>query len=166
MATELKAVRHDITILFDPAALATDPFSYQIDGGPVEEDFRIEVRSNLAVFDFFLRTQTSTPQGSLASFATSPLQWLSASLTPTPMPGAFFFQRDNDLSMTLINLNSVEIPDEKFSFNFEIGVVYQGRTYTSADPTIINVQPPPPAPDESEPWPDSRPSQPVSVLAS
>lgn len=165
MGTELTAVQYNVTIRFDPAKLDTDPFSYQIDNGPIDEDFKIEVKSNLAVFDFVLWTLTSDPHSAVGRLTTDPLQWLSSSQDPIPRPASFFLSRSTDLTMTLVNLNTVEIPDEKFSFNFEIGVVYQGRTYHSADPTIINVQPPPPVPG-TDVWTDPPAARSATVLAS
>jgi hypothetical protein len=164
MPTELKAVEHVIEILFDTAHLATDPFTYRVDDDKPSPSFKITVGANVAVFRFFLTT-TGDPlvQGVLG---TSPIQWLSSAGTPTTLPSSFFSQRTDDLNMILMNLNEVAEPGELVSFNFEIAVVYQGRTYTSPDPTIINVQPPPTTPtDEPKAWQET-PERPASALIS
>lgn len=141
MAHELKAVEYNIKVLFDTKKLSSDPFQFQVDGGPISEDFVLEINKNVGVFRFYLQTLTEDLEH-LGTLATSPLQWLTAAGTSAPMPPCFYFQREGDSKMTLIDLNGIEIPD-KVTFNFEVAVVYKGRTYTSPDPTIINVQPPP-----------------------
>ena len=143
MDNEIKAVEHTVRIIFDPKRLKEDPFTFQVDAGPVEEDFSIEVHANVAVILFYLQTLTEDLQHE-ASLATSPIQWLTPAGSAAPMPASFFLRRDGDSQMTLIDLNGVDIPHDKVTFNFEIAVVYKGRTYTSPDPTIVNVQPPPP----------------------
>lgn len=141
MPSELKAVEYIVKVLFDVTKLDSDPFQFQVDGGPIEDDFRLEIASNVAVIRLYLQTLTQDPECQ-GTFTTNPLQWLNAAGTAAPMPPCFYGNRESDTKMTLIDLNSIKIPDQ-VAFNFEVGVVFNGRTYTSPDPTIINVQPPP-----------------------
>lgn len=141
MPTALTAIDYNVKILFDTAKLNTDPFLFQVDNGPIQQDFSLEIDTNIAVIHFYLLTLTENLEH-LGSLATGPIQWLSATGSASPMPATFFLRRQGESQMTLIDLNDVETSG-KVTFNFEIAVVYRGRTYTSPDPTIVNVQPPP-----------------------
>ena len=160
MANELKAVEHTVEVIFDPAPLTVDPFTYRLDGGKASPILSCLVGANLALFRFSLTTKGDPADG--AVLTSNPIQWLSSSRMPISMPSSFFFQRTNDLDMIVVNLNQVTETGVEVPFGFEIAVIYQGRTHTSPDPTIINVQPPPATPETpgSEIWrePQERPA--------
>lgn len=158
MATDLKTVEHVIQILFNTTSL-TNPFLYRIDDAKEPTPtFSLKIEANTAVLRFYLTT-VGGPDIS-AVLGTNPIQWLSPAGTPTPLPSSFFSQRTDDLNMILMNLNQVTL--EPITFNLEFAVVYQGRTYTSPDPTIINVQPPPPT--DPQVWQEAQ--KPAAALVS
>ena len=132
MAKDIKAKKYSVEVIFNPDHIATDPFSYVVDGLPGEE-FTITVDVPLAWIELTLR------QGPGASFTTMPIQWIFDD-SPIPTPPAFAVQRNNQLKVTILNIN--QAGQEPLTFGFEIAVMYQGKTYTSTDPTIINVDPP------------------------
>lgn len=131
MAKEIKAKKFEVEVLFDPAKISTDPFSYKVDG-VLSDDFKLTVDVPLGWFELTLQ------QGSGASFTTTPVQWVF-NLAPISTPASFTVQRNNQLKITILNINRAG--QEPQTFGFEIAVMYQGKTYTSPDPTIINVDP-------------------------
>lgn len=138
MSNELKAKQYHVDVIFDPelAIPGGDPFSY---GGDVEgKTFSITVDSNLAWFELHLKTKSGDQD---AVFTTVVVQWLTPQREPMKTPEAFAVQRTGNDQATILNMNRVAVEGDVVSFNFEIGVVYKGRTYTSPDPTIINVDP-------------------------
>lgn len=131
MAKEIKAKKFDVDVIFDPDKISSDPFSYVIDGVS-SEDFTIKLDVPLGWFELTLK------QGPGASFTTTPIQWIF-NQSPIPTPTSFNVQRNNQLKVTILNIN--QAGQEPLTFGFEIAVMYQGKTYTSPDPTIINVDP-------------------------
>ncbi len=130
----ITAQKSRITVKFDPSQIGTNPFSYELDGKPLEGSvFEIFVDKELAILTFRL---TTVGGGAQAAFTTSPLQWLSAAETPVPLPPGLSVLRNSDEDVTVLDVNSVIVG--QVDFPFEVGVVYKGKTYTSPDPTIIN----------------------------
>lgn len=132
MANEIKAKKYEVEVIFTPERIASDPFSYKVDGGIEKEDFEIHVDVPLAWIELKLR------QGTGASFTTTPIQWIFNEM-PIPAPPQLSVQRRNELDVTILNINEAGL--ETQSFHFEVAVMYKGKTYTSPDPTIINVDP-------------------------
>ncbi|MFL6194734.1 MAG: hypothetical protein ACJ75H_11225 [Thermoanaerobaculia bacterium] len=142
MAKDLKAKKYEIDVLFDAALAAAglDPFSYKGDIEGKGKDFQLLIDQNLGWIDLHLKTQNAKDDAA-AVFSTGVIQWLSPQGTPDPTPVSFAVQRSADDLATLVNINRVELKGSQVTFNFEIGVVYRGKTFTSPDPTIINVDP-------------------------
>jgi hypothetical protein len=140
-AQEIKAEKFQTTVIFDAEKITTgDPFTFAGDGAsPDGADFTIEVKTPLAQIG--LGVTTLNGGGSFAVFSTSAVQWLDAAGNPISIPSSLFLQRNNGLQLTILSVNRAVVADEQF--NMEIAVVYNGRTYTSPDPTIINVAEPP-----------------------
>jgi len=132
MSKEIKADKYEIEVIFTPEKISTDPFTYRVDGGEEKDSFELEVRVPLAWVELKLR------EGTGAAFTTTPIQWIFDQ-APVPTPPQFSVQRRNKLEIMILNIN--EAGQEKQRFGFEIAVMYQGKTYTSPDPTIINVDP-------------------------
>jgi hypothetical protein len=143
MAEKLSAEKYEIDVIFDVAKAMTgaDPFSYAGDVNGSGKDFRLKIRQNLAWIDFNLKVVNGFGS-ELVGFTTNVFQWLSPGKKPIPTPiHSFNAQRHGDDLATLINTNRVAVKGDEVDFNFEIGVVLQGKTFTSPDPTIINVDP-------------------------
>lgn len=142
MAKDLKAKKYEIDVIFDAALAAAglDPFSYKGDVNGIGKDFQLLIDQNLGWIDFHLKMKRGEGDQD-GVFTTDVLQWLSAEGKPIPAPDSFAVQRSTDDLATLININRVELKDSQVTFNFELGVVYKGKTFTSPDPTIINVDP-------------------------
>jgi hypothetical protein len=141
MAKDLKAKKYEIDVIFD-AALAVaglDPFSYKGDVEGLGKDFNLQISQSLAWIDFHLKLKNTVNDQEVV-FTTDVVQWISPDGKPVPIPESFAVQRNEEDLATLVNINRVDTPGE-LTFNFEIGVVYKGRTFTSPDPTIINVDP-------------------------
>jgi hypothetical protein len=141
MAQEIKAEKFQTTVVFDASKIAAggNPFSFSGDGASEGgEDFTIPVKTPLALIGLDVKTFNGD---GFAVFTTSSIQWLDSEGFPISTPAPLFVQRSNPLQLTLVSVNRARVADERF--NMEIGVVYKGRTYTSPDPTIINVAEPP-----------------------
>lgn len=140
MAQEIKAEKFQTTVIFDASKIgAGDPFSFAGDGASEGgKSFTISVKAPLALIG--LDVKTLNGEG-FAVFTTSSIQWLDSEGFPISTPAPLFVQRSNPLQLTLVSVNRSRVADERF--NMEIGVVYNGRTFTSPDPTIINVAEPP-----------------------
>ena len=140
MAQEIKAEKFQTTVIFDASKIGTsDPFTFAGDGvSPDGEDFTISVQTPLAMISLEAKTVNGD---STAVFTTSSIQWLDPEGFPITTPTALFVQRTTPLHVTLLSVNRAKVANEQF--NMEVSVVYKGRTYTSPDPTIINVAEPP-----------------------
>lgn len=133
MAMEIKAEKYEIEVIFTPENISTDPFTYRVDGGGEQPDFKLRVDVPLAWIELKLKSREE------AAFTTSPIQWIWNQL-PAPKPPQFSVQRRNQLEVMILNIN--EAGTEPQTFGIEISVMYQGKTYTSPDPTIVNTEPP------------------------
>jgi hypothetical protein len=131
---DITAKKLHITVIFDPHGIGTEtgPFSYRGEGGEPEKDFTARVDKEIGLVILHLHTEGVEQ----AMFATHPVQWLSSMMTPVSTPAGLSLSRDSDDKVTIVDINSVVVG--QIDFPFEISVMYQGKTYTSSEPTIIN----------------------------
>ncbi|HEX6865201.1 MAG TPA: hypothetical protein VF414_20395 [Thermoanaerobaculia bacterium] len=89
---------------------------------------------NLTVFVYAL-TPESTPG---VTFASTPVVWNQPSTQP-PNLGLALLGKPAELYMTDLNTATAGAPE---SYGFFLQVEFEGKVYTSPDPTIVNTEPP------------------------
>jgi hypothetical protein len=127
---------YPVTLDFTPGTPPVFTF-----GGCMEDD-KLTVAQALGMIVIQLQTSGAT-------FGPSPIVW--ADEVPTCMS----VHRDSDAQVTIVNWNSNR--DEPYAYNFQVIVWYEGSSYMSHDPTIINATIPTPLPHCGEEGGEHRP---------
>lgn len=130
MPTTIHPLLYDIQVHFDPAS-ETITFS----GDVTHQDGQalIEVDSHLALVRLTLQPISGDTKPS--SLTLDPIVWVDRSGVRVPEPSCLETQLDTSRALTLIDCNTTSGEQR---YGFRLSLLYDGNTYSSSDPTIIN----------------------------
>ncbi|HEX4952284.1 MAG TPA: hypothetical protein VF017_02660 [Thermoanaerobaculia bacterium] len=116
-----------VPVSFNPAAVP--PISFPAGS-------TVEVTSRMALIVFYLNP---LPAGVIAGFSATPIDWLDSGGRPISRPACFQVVASSPDRVALLDINvaSADAP-----FHLALNLTYNGQTYSSPDPTVLNKEDP------------------------
>jgi hypothetical protein len=132
MATPIESKLYAIDVVFDSKAEKKITFAGDIQN----DDITVDSYMGLIVLRLMV-----APGSQDAVFLTNPVEWFRNEIPSPTMPPPFSIQRDSAKQVTLIDINT-NGTESGIPYGFRVLVQSGDQVYTSADPTVINKEPP------------------------